>query len=96
MRQQKTIWLMGRAAVLMIVAMIAGLAAAQWKHEAVPFAILVLILVLTVVKSRWVILDFMGFRTLHPRLAVALLAWPTFFAVAAAARAALAALGLVG
>ncbi|MFD1745912.1 cytochrome C oxidase subunit IV family protein [Rhizobium helianthi] len=96
MKQHKNIWLMGRAALVMFVAMIGGLAAAQWKHEAVPFIIFVFILILTLVKSRWVIFDFMGFRNSRPRLALALLAWPVFFAVAAAMRAAMAALGVVG
>ena len=96
MQENNKTGLVGRAAGIMIVAIVAGLVAAQWKHEAIPFVALAVILVLSIVKSRWVILDFMGLRGIRPRLAFALLVWPAFFAVAAAARAALASYGLTG
>ena len=96
MKDDKHVWLMGRAAGLLIVAIVAALVAAQWKHEAVPFVVFAAILVLALVKSRWVVLDFMGLRKARPRLALALLAWPAFFAIAAAARAAMSTFGLAG
>jgi nitric oxide reductase NorF protein len=91
MEHRKEIWLMGSASGLMIVAVAAALISAQWKHEAVPFLALGAILVLTVVKSRWVVLDFMGLRNERPVLSGALVGWVAFFALAAATKAALAA-----
>ena len=79
---------MGRAAGLMLVAIVAALISAQWKHEAIPLAALGAILVLTIVKSRIVVLDFMGLRDLRPGLARAILAWPIVFAVLVAAKVA--------
>jgi nitric oxide reductase NorF protein len=90
MERRKEIWLMGSASGLMIVAVAAALISAQWKHEAVPFLALGAILVLTVVKSRWVVLDFMGLRNERPVLSGALVGWVAFFALAAASKAALA------
>lgn len=81
---------MGSASGLMLVAVVAALISAQWKHEAVPFLALGAILVLTVVKSRWVVLDFMGLRNERPVLSGALVGWVAFFALAAATKAALA------
>jgi nitric oxide reductase NorF protein len=88
--RRKEIWLMGSASGLMMVAIAAALISAQWKHEAVPFLALGAILVLTVVKSRWVVLDFMGLRNERPVLSGALVGWVAFFALAAVTKAALA------
>lgn len=96
MAYDKNIWLLGRAIGVILVAIISGLVAAQWKHEAVPFAAFVIILLLAVVKSRWIVLDFMRLRGVRPRLAIALLVWPAFFVVAAATRTALATFGIAG
>jgi nitric oxide reductase NorF protein len=93
MENKNPTWLPGTAAVLVLVAAVAALIAAQWKHEAIPFTALGAILVLTIVKSRLVVMDFMGLRGAYPRLSAALLAWPAFFALLAAAKAAFAALG---
>lgn len=90
--ERKEIWLMGRASVLMLVAVAAALISAQWKHEAVPFLAFGVILVLTMVKSRWVVMDFMGLRHERPLLAGALVGWVGLFSLAAAVKAALAAL----
>jgi nitric oxide reductase NorF protein len=90
--ERKEIWLMGRASVLMLVAVAAALISAQWKHEAVPFLAFGVILVLTIVKSRWVVMDFMGLRHERPLLAAALVGWVGLFSLAAAVKAALAAL----
>ena len=89
MQKSKLVWLMGSASLAMLAAVIAGLIAAQWKHEAVPVVALGAILVLTVAKSRWIVMDFMGLRQVRPRLCAALLAWPAFFLLAAAVKAAL-------
>ena len=80
---------MGSASGLMVLAVAAALISAQWKHEAVPFVALGAILVLTVMKSRWVIMDFMGLRHERPIVSGALVCWVAFFALAAAAKAAL-------
>lgn len=84
---------MGRATGVMMVAVVAGLIASQWKHEALPLAALAAVLVLALVKSRWVILDFMDLRDVSPRLSGALVGWVAFFAFAAVTRAAMAAFG---
>ncbi|KQV39947.1 MULTISPECIES: cytochrome C oxidase subunit IV family protein [unclassified Rhizobium] len=96
MAYDKDIWLLGRAIGVILVAIVSGLVAAQWKHEAVPFVAFAIILLLAVVKSRWIVLDFMGLRGVRPRLAIALLAWPAFFVIVAAARTALATFGIAG
>lgn len=70
---------------ILMMGIVSGLIAAQWKHEAMPFAAVVTVLVLTVFKARLIILDFMHLRE-RPRLAVALLAWPVFFTVAILAK----------
>jgi nitric oxide reductase NorF protein len=87
--ERKETWLMGRASVLMLVAVAAALISAQWKHEAVPFLAFGVILILTIVKSRWVVMDFMGLRHERPMLSGALVGWVGFFALAAAIKAAL-------
>lgn len=84
---------MGRATVIMMVAVIAALIASQWKHEALPLAALAAVLVLALVKSRWVILDFMRLRDVSPRLSGALVGWVAFFVFTAATRAAFVAYG---
>jgi nitric oxide reductase NorF protein len=94
MNRSKSTWLLGSAAGIMIVAIVTALISAQWKHEALPFAALGIVLVLTLVKSRWVVLDFMGLRDARPRLSSALVGWVAFFAFAAATKAALAGFGI--
>jgi nitric oxide reductase NorF protein len=91
--EYKKTWLVGNATVLMLTATAAGLISAQWNHEALPFMALGIILVLMVMKSRWIVMDFMGLRGYHPRLSAALLAWPAFFALAEAAKALLMSVG---
>jgi nitric oxide reductase NorF protein len=94
MERKQSTWLMGTATVLMLIAVVGALISAQWNHEALPFAAFGVVLVLMVIKSRWVVMDFMGLRGIRPRLSAALIAWPAFFALAAAAKAALAAFGI--
>ena len=93
MERKREVWLMGSASGLMLAAVAAALIAAQWKHESISFPAFCAILVLTVVKSRWVVMDFMALRGVRPRLAAALLAWPAFFALGAGVKAMLLTLG---
>jgi len=90
--ERKEIWLMGSASGLMLVAVASALISAQWKHEAVPFLAFGVILILTIVKSRWVVMDFMGLRHQRSVLSGALVGWVGFFALAAAIKAVLATL----
>lgn len=91
--RQKSTWLMGSAAGIMMVAIIATLIAAQWKHQTAPLVAMGVILVLTVVKCRWIVRDFMGLDHLHPKLSGALVGWAALFVLTTAIRAALAAFG---
>ncbi len=92
MQHEKSKWLMGSATGLLLIAIVTALIASQWKHEAVPFVAFCVILVLTVVKARIVVLDFMGLRGPRRGLSIALIAWPLVFAIAAATKAGLASL----
>ncbi|HTO32351.1 MAG TPA: hypothetical protein VL202_14430 [Pararhizobium sp.] len=96
MRHNRDIWLAGRAIGAIFAAMLSGLVAAQWHHEAMPFAAFAIILALVIVKARWIIFDFMGLRSLRPRMAVALVAWPVVFVLVAAARTAFTTFGVSG
>lgn len=87
MERNKSQWLMGSAGALLLVAIVAALISAQWKQEGVPFAALCVIAILTVVKSRIVVLDFMGLRGMRRGLSTALIAWPILFVIAAVAKA---------
>src|SRR3546814_20076424 len=79
--------LFASANLVLFLGIVGALLAAQWKHEAVPLAVLAVILLLTVIKARLIILDFMELRGKKPDLATALWLWPLLFAVAAFARA---------
>lgn len=72
---------------IMLLGISSGLVSAQWKQEALPDVALVVVLALTVLKTRLVILDFMGLRGHRPRLAAALAVWPVLFAVVILAKA---------
>ena len=72
---------------VMMLAIVGALIAAQWKHQAVPLAILAVLLVFTVIKARLIILDFMGLRAERPAMAIALWTWPTLFSFASLGRA---------
>ena len=81
--------LFGRALLLLAVAGAAAFVARQWQGQALPVAAICAVLVLTLVKARIVILDFMGLRAERPRMAAAMIAWPAFFSVLVAAKAAI-------
>jgi len=73
---------------VLIMGVVAALVSAQWHQEALPLVALVVVLALVVLKARLIVLDFIGLRGSRPILAAALLAWPAFFALAAAVKAA--------
>jgi len=87
MAQKPSDRLFASANWVMMLAAVGALTAAQWKHQAVPLVIVGLLLVLTVIKARLIILDFMGLRHARSATAAALLAWPSFFAIAGLGRA---------
>lgn len=61
-----------------------ALLASQWRHGSVPAAVLMAILFLTLIKSRLIILDFLGLREVSPRLALPLYGFMAFSSVVAA------------
>ena len=87
MTAKKSARLFASANWVIVLAVIGALVAAQWKHQAIPLMILVMLLILTVVKARLIVLDFMDLRDGRPAMARALWAWPAFFSVAALGRA---------
>ncbi|MCB5203484.1 cytochrome C oxidase subunit IV family protein [Neorhizobium sp. T786] len=87
MKAKESSRLFSSANWVMMLAIVGALIAAQWKHEAVPLAVIVIILVLTLIKARLIILDFMGLRGDHPAMAAALWVWPAFFSLATLGRA---------
>jgi nitric oxide reductase NorF protein len=92
MVRKENTWLLGSAIWLVLIAIVSALIAGRWKAEALPFAAIGVILILLVVKSRIIVLDFIGLREVRPRMAVALVAWPSLFALLVAAKAAVQAL----
>lgn len=73
---------------VLIMGILGAIVTSQWHQEALPLIALVVVLVLTVLKSRLIILDFMRLRGDRPVLAAALLAWPMMFTFAVAIKAA--------
>lgn len=57
---------------------IGALLAAQWKQGALPAAVVGAVLILTLAKSRLIILDFLGLRDMSPKLALPLYAFMAF------------------
>lgn len=77
-----------RSWLILLALTLAGMAAAGWmRAPAAPLALAAILLFLSVVKARLVVLDFLGMRAAPAMLRRALLAWPAFFALAAAAKA---------
>jgi nitric oxide reductase NorF protein len=73
---------------VLIMGILGAIVTSQWHQEAVPLIALIVVLVLTVLKSRLIILDFMRLRGDRPILAAALLAWPMMFTFAVVIKAA--------
>lgn len=86
MKSKHTTSLFASTNWILMMGVISGLISAQWKHEALPVAALVSVLLLTVFKARLIILDFMHLRGVRPGLAAALLAWPILFCIAILAK----------
>lgn len=72
--------------LLVLMAAVASLIAVQWRHQALPFAAILVVLSIALLKARLIVLDFLGLRGLKSPQATALLAWPAGFALAAAAK----------
>ncbi|MEY9163615.1 nitric oxide reductase NorF protein [Sinorhizobium fredii] len=90
-RQLKKTWMI---LVLMIVA---GLPLSlQVQDPAAPLVLTLALLTLAVLKARLVVLDFLGLRSGPRVLRVGLIVWPLFFALAAAAKALIAAVSPIG
>lgn len=83
--------------ISLVAMVLAGmLIARQIQDPAVPIVVAVALLTLAVLKARLVVLDFLGMRSGSRPLRLGLLAWPVFFALAAAAKALIAAAPLGG
>ncbi|WQO78971.1 cytochrome C oxidase subunit IV family protein (plasmid) [Sinorhizobium meliloti] len=87
---QKT-WI---ALVLMVLA--GMLLSLKVQDPATPLVFTLALLTLAVLKVRLVVLDFLGLRSGPRVLRVGLIAWPLFFALAAAAKALIATVSPVG
>ena len=74
---------------VLIMGILGAIVTSQWHQEALPLIALIVVLVLTVLKSRLIILDFMRLRGDRPVLAAALLAWPMMLALLALAKLAM-------
>ncbi|MCA1370394.1 cytochrome C oxidase subunit IV family protein [Bradyrhizobium sp. BRP14] len=72
------------------------LLARELQDPTVPLGFAIALLLLAVLKARLVVLDFLGMRSGPRLLRIGLLAWPLFFALAAAAKALIGAVSLVG
>ncbi|WP_017267744.1 cytochrome C oxidase subunit IV family protein [Sinorhizobium meliloti] len=66
------------------------------QDPATPLVFTLALLTLAVLKARLVVLDFLGLRSGPRVLRVGLIAWPLFFALAAAAKALIATVSPVG
>ncbi|OAP35124.1 hypothetical protein AU381_25510 [Sinorhizobium glycinis] len=74
-----------------------GMLLARELHDTtVPLGFALALLLLAVLKARLVVLDFLGMRFGPRPLRIGLLAWPSFFALVAAAKALIGAVSLVG
>ncbi|MDE3822855.1 cytochrome C oxidase subunit IV family protein [Sinorhizobium meliloti] len=90
-RQLQKTWI---ALVLMVLA--GMLLSLKVQDPATPLVFTLALLTLAVLKVRLVVLDFLGLRSGPRVLRVGLIAWPLFFALAAAAKALIATVSPVG
>ncbi|MDX0137498.1 hypothetical protein GOC46_11480 [Sinorhizobium meliloti] len=90
-RQLQKTWI---ALVLMVLA--GMLLSLKVQDPATPLVFTLALLTLAVLKARLVVLDFLGLRSGPRVLRVGLIAWPLFFALAAAAKALIATVSPVG
>lgn len=90
-RQLKKTWMS------LVIMVLAGILLSRWTAEpVVPLVLAAALLALALLKARLVVLDFLGLRAGPRALRIGLLAWPVFFALAAAAKALIAAVPLGG
>ncbi|PST20631.1 hypothetical protein C7U60_15690 [Mesorhizobium plurifarium] len=83
-------------AILAVMVIAGMLLTRQIEDPVVPLALAIALLILAVLKARLVVLDFLGLRSGSRPLRLGLLAWPMFFAFAAAAKALIATFVLTG
>ncbi|UTG94520.1 hypothetical protein KEM44_03505 (plasmid) [Sinorhizobium meliloti] len=91
-RQLQKTWI-----VLVLMVLAGMLLSLKVQDPATPLVFTLALLTLAVLKARLVVLDFLGLVRSGPRvLRVGLIAWPLFFALAAAAKALIATVSPVG
>ncbi|WP_164924254.1 cytochrome C oxidase subunit IV family protein [Sinorhizobium fredii] len=83
--------------IILVLMVLAGLLLSlKVQDTAAPLVFTLGFLMLAVLKARLVVLDFLGLRSGPRVLRVGLIVWPLFFALAAAAKALIASISLVG
>ncbi|WOS63896.1 cytochrome C oxidase subunit IV family protein [Sinorhizobium fredii] len=83
--------------IILVLMVLAGLLLSlKVQSPAAPLVLTLALLMLAVLKARLVVLDFLGLRSGPRVLRIGLIAWPLFFALAAAAKALIAAVSLSG
>ncbi|ASQ06724.1 hypothetical protein GHK38_14320 [Sinorhizobium meliloti] len=90
-RQLQKTWI-----VLVLMVLVGMLLSLKVQDPATPLVFTLALLTLAVLKARLVVLDFLGLRSGPRVLRVGLIAWPLFFALAAAAKALIATVSPVG
>ncbi|MDW9370719.1 hypothetical protein GOB34_24050 [Sinorhizobium meliloti] len=90
-RQLQKTWI-----VLVLMVLAGMLLSLKVQDPATPLVFTLALLTLAVLKARLVVLDFLGLRSGLRVLRVGLIAWPLFFALAAAAKALIATVSPVG
>ncbi|MCG5485139.1 MAG: cytochrome C oxidase subunit IV family protein [Sinorhizobium meliloti] len=90
-RQLQRTWM-----VLVLMVLAGMLLSLQAQDPAAPLVVTLALLTLALLKARLVVLDFLGLRSGPRVLQVGLIAWPFFFALAAAAKALIATVSPVG
>ncbi len=90
-QQLKKTWM-----ILVLMVLAGMLLSFKVQDPAAPLVLTLALLTLAVLKARLVVLDFLGLRSGSRVLRVGLIAWPLFFALAAAAKALIAAVSLSG
>ncbi|RVO39885.1 cytochrome C oxidase subunit IV family protein [Sinorhizobium meliloti] len=83
--------------IVLVLMVLAGmLLSLKVQDPATPLVFTLALLTLAVLKARLVVLDFLGLRSGPRVLRVGLIAWPLFFALAAAAKALIATVSPAG
>jgi nitric oxide reductase NorF protein len=90
-RQLQKTWM-----VLVLMVLAGMLLSLKAQDPAAPLVVTLALLTLALLKARLVVLDFLGLRSGPRVLQVGLIAWPFFFALAAAAKALIATVSPVG